>query len=588
LAATSAPRWAEKVRARKRWFVTGEHPRARELAGLNPSPDVSWSVSVAKAQHREAEDLAWLDFEEPTTTAEWFENETEWQEHDRFNADEYEHESYHENEDESDQEAEPEWQLSPMFMEAVLEAGEASTALPFQEAETSLAECQFYPPGYEKLIRRRGTKEGEVMDRTEGDRTVNLALQFRDYDVNAYIAGTKSAHSAGLARITEFIQARTAAGANVEVTITGSASRTGTRQFNQNLSEKRARCMAQLLKQSLSPRVRAKTTFNERGEGFEKAMCHGADCELPGYRSVLVSVHAPNRPPKPVPPEPDTWDKYLIRCCTFETISVGEVLIDKLLSQLPGGLPRAVAEKLSPILKKRAEALLKKLLGRLPKIGALMGDLNKLLKFLPVEIIRQKAIFQVKERDKANPRQITLCYDGWGGRLALPVPGTLDDALDEMLKRVPGIGQNDLIRQSLKKVIREELEKLLPRTVTKLLAKLDSTVPGPWKPFDLNRREQLEVFKGPADIFVDVITNISGPGQITLAFDGRKWKNLDLQQRVTLKCESCAGSVIPLQVDGGVGFDLLSVNTGTLAEQGCSFAAEAEAELFDTAGLGAA
>jgi hypothetical protein len=45
LGATSAPRWADKVRQRKRWFVTGEHPRARELEGLQPSPNKPWSAS---------------------------------------------------------------------------------------------------------------------------------------------------------------------------------------------------------------------------------------------------------------------------------------------------------------------------------------------------------------------------------------------------------------------------------------------------------------------------------------------------------------------------------------------------------------
>ena len=42
LADTSLDRWREKVRIRKRWFVTGEHPRAAELKGLTPRPDVSY------------------------------------------------------------------------------------------------------------------------------------------------------------------------------------------------------------------------------------------------------------------------------------------------------------------------------------------------------------------------------------------------------------------------------------------------------------------------------------------------------------------------------------------------------------------
>ena len=46
LGATSAPRWAQKVRQRKRWFVTGEHPRARELQGLEPRLDAPYATST--------------------------------------------------------------------------------------------------------------------------------------------------------------------------------------------------------------------------------------------------------------------------------------------------------------------------------------------------------------------------------------------------------------------------------------------------------------------------------------------------------------------------------------------------------------
>ncbi len=474
-----------------------------------------------------------------------------------------------------------EWQPSRLFLESILEAGETGYA-GFEETEAPGRLCLEYPAGYEKLIRRKGTKDGEVLDRTTGNRSIELSLQFRDYDVNAYLAGTKSTHSAGLARVTEFIRARLIAGSAVEVTLTGSASKTGTAQFNQELSEKRARCMAEMIRTSLTPGEVARIRFNERGEGFTRAQCNGADCELPGYRSVLVSVHAPDRPPPPIPPEVPGWNKFEIRCCAFQSTSLGQVVIDELLNKLPGGLPRAVAERLTPILKRRIEAILKRLLKRLPRLGALAGDLNKLLKFIPVEVTRQKAIFQIRERDKPNPQVTTLCYDGWGGRLALPIPGTLDDALDELLKRVPGLGSSDLARDALKKILKEELEKLLPQRVTKLLAKLDSIVPGPWKAFDLNRPEKLSVFAVDADIFVDVVTGVSAPGQITLGFDGGQWTRPDPARRVTLSCpRGCATSVIQVQVDGGVGFDLLSVNKGSLAPSGCSCSGEmSEDELF--------
>ncbi|AMA59928.1 DUF2272 domain-containing protein [Bradyrhizobium sp. CCGE-LA001] len=54
LGATSAQRWAQKVRTRKRWFVTGEHPRARELADLRPRPDVVYAVSAPSAPRQPA------------------------------------------------------------------------------------------------------------------------------------------------------------------------------------------------------------------------------------------------------------------------------------------------------------------------------------------------------------------------------------------------------------------------------------------------------------------------------------------------------------------------------------------------------
>ena len=47
LAATSSERWRDNVRRRKRWFVTGEHPRAAELEGLTPRPDVPYQTSTS-------------------------------------------------------------------------------------------------------------------------------------------------------------------------------------------------------------------------------------------------------------------------------------------------------------------------------------------------------------------------------------------------------------------------------------------------------------------------------------------------------------------------------------------------------------
>jgi hypothetical protein len=47
LGETSAKKWGKKARVRKRWFVTHEHPRAKELAGLEPRADVPYSSTAA-------------------------------------------------------------------------------------------------------------------------------------------------------------------------------------------------------------------------------------------------------------------------------------------------------------------------------------------------------------------------------------------------------------------------------------------------------------------------------------------------------------------------------------------------------------
>ena len=51
LAATSAARWADNVRRRKRWFVTGQHPRAKELKGLEPRADVPYTTGGTAITH---------------------------------------------------------------------------------------------------------------------------------------------------------------------------------------------------------------------------------------------------------------------------------------------------------------------------------------------------------------------------------------------------------------------------------------------------------------------------------------------------------------------------------------------------------
>jgi hypothetical protein len=74
LAATSAPRWAEKVRRRKLWFVTGRHPRAKELHGLEPSPTTPYALSGSAGEAIDAQPLdeASVGDDTPAGEKSWF------------------------------------------------------------------------------------------------------------------------------------------------------------------------------------------------------------------------------------------------------------------------------------------------------------------------------------------------------------------------------------------------------------------------------------------------------------------------------------------------------------------------------------
>jgi hypothetical protein len=56
LGATSAQRWADKVRTRKRWFVTGQHPRRRELDGLLPRANLAYTTSLSQTRESQSDE----------------------------------------------------------------------------------------------------------------------------------------------------------------------------------------------------------------------------------------------------------------------------------------------------------------------------------------------------------------------------------------------------------------------------------------------------------------------------------------------------------------------------------------------------
>jgi hypothetical protein len=408
----------------------------------------------------------------------------------------------------------------------------------------------------QEKVRRRGTKEGGFHDRTSGDRRINYAVQVVDYDVNDWLI-RKPRHMEGLGRVVDFIIKRgQQTDQRIAVSITGSASRTGTKEYNDILSCKRAACVAEFLRTHVGMRsqsIASRVSIDPAGEGFSKAKCVGADCERPEYRSVLAQVHAPGRKPIPipiVPPAPPTWDKYKVRCCSLKTenLFTGTLadIVDKGFDRLPPSV-RNVLEKY-PVLKKLFQGLVQRvvkevkarILKKLPRLAAL---LNQLLRYIPVELVRDKAVFQIMERGKPAPKEITLCYTGYGVRVPIPRP--------DLLEAVP-----EPFRSHLERI----LDALVPREFRTIPPLESDCAPSTaFRDFTLNRRELLHVFSGPAGLGRGI-----KPGHVALTFKSRKFTTL--VNRLSLSCSDCPGhNTIQLVVGSGRGFELAAGTEGELS-----------------------
>src|SRR5436309_1826648 len=104
------------------------------------------------------------------------------------------------------------------------------------DCATVATDCQFMKPDEEKRLKPSKNRDGDFHNRTQGDSRTNLALQITDYDVNDWFI-RKSKHNEATDQIIEFIRKRAAESPDpIAVTITGSASRTGTQAWNDVLS----------------------------------------------------------------------------------------------------------------------------------------------------------------------------------------------------------------------------------------------------------------------------------------------------------------------------------------------------------------
>lgn len=432
-------------------------------------------------------------------------------------------------------------------------------------------ECEF--PGRKKII-PAGNKKGLLLTRTVNDPRLELSLQFADYDINA-TSPHKEAHNNGVAQVTEFILARVRESkAEVVVHLSGSASLTDRASYNRRLSCQRARCLAAAIQIGLDPFTRSRVRFTIDDKGFDEAVCRkspggrGENCELGEFRSVRVTVTGRAGKVIPVPVNP-RWDQFDIRVCRFESKSLTTVVIDELLAKVPEGMPRDVAEKLGKILKSR---LLKALEKRAPKLlSRALGGISSALKWIPIEITRQFATFQIRERkkpvapgQKTEVRTITLCYEGWGGRLAIPFDTLVLDGIDQMLGAVRALERQPVI----KKLLGDLLKTILKPVLTERLTLIGSETVGDWKPFNTKNKMLVEGFTGSADVMIDMLSSMVKPGTIHLGFNGFEFNSKTNPSPNALQCGDCAGPVIPLVVSGG-GFDIWSVSTGSMSSKGC-------------------
>jgi subtilisin family serine protease len=443
-------------------------------------------------------------------------------------------------------------------------------------------DCLFPPEVDTKKIRPKGRPEGDFVDRTKGDPATVLALQLTDYDVNAYTA-SKARHAEALGKIREFITNRfVQTTEDIAVTITGSASRTGGKDYNDALSCKRALCAADSLRRSLETfrGVMDRVRINAAGEGFARATCKGSDCELGEWRSVLIQVHAPNKPPEPLPVVDPGWDKYTIRCCEFHT----ELLLSSLLGDLlKKGLPQ-IPDKLKGKLVKLIEKGLKKLTEvlqkALPKLQGVFKGISALLELFPAEIIRERGTFEIRERDTVNPRGVVLCYSGIGLRILFPRQ-KIDEFIDEAIDKIPGMKQ---LPDFLKKQIRDEIKKAIPDLIKTLAQPIDSSTPGPLARFDLLHPRKINVFEGS----VQIGKAIWMPGRVNVQFDSPPWGTPDPLKRpkiVSCPDTDCNEGGIQAIVGDGLGLELFSITAGDLVRGSCVCAVPApagrEAELAE-------
>jgi len=178
-----------------------------------------------------------------------------------------------------------------------------------------------------------------------------------------------------------------------------------------------------------------------------------------------------------------------------------------------------------------------------------------------VEFIRDTGVFQIVERgDKPNPRELILCYTGFGLRLKFP-------------RGIPGIGipLPESQRNALKKFLKEHLKieglgvDVAFDVLSGKIRTIESTVPGPFTEFNVNSKVRIEIFKGPGEALKGLQL-----GTIFVGFSSAPFVRPDPSKRAKITCSrDCPPSLVPVTVGSGTGFEVVAPTKGEHVDGGC-------------------
>lgn len=179
-----------------------------------------------------------------------------------------------------------------------------------------ILDCSNIPLPYEPTPkeRRRVKRGGALAEGASDDVTRRVgkalkALHLSHYDVNDW-RPLKDKHRKAIAEIIEFLERHLSQNPSemLKVTITGFASRTGKKEYNDILSCRRAKDAAGWIRGGLVKNGRVdpnRVIIDESGQGFCAATCKTKnECENPVYRATLIVVHKADKKPDLIPPEP--------------------------------------------------------------------------------------------------------------------------------------------------------------------------------------------------------------------------------------------------------------------------------------------